>query len=381
MYLIFVISIFTTVCSTQNLTNNGGKSYFFKMGKASNEFRVNNRIMYLNHNITDLELPVIERKRAQQTAKLHPKQEFNIYLDEEWNYDHNKNFSKYHLPMFVNKFYESASVDPNPKITTRILFNTNRNTTNLIIKFNLESLKNEDSTIEDADLYFYWPLKNNSKIFREAVVLRLYQIEKSKTGEFNQADLVGNPDTHKLFNVIYVSKAHKGWQMFNVKKPIDNWLKGEENLGLILTISNYDTNETIEIFNDTNIGNFTTFIITKSRTNDSLTNNTENRTVISPNYTSSECQREGWNVDFSTMGWNKFVISPEEFTAYDCIGKCTKSTRTDENHFKLLHMFQKRTGCCVPTKYFPLTMMFFDRYGDIAIKNYDKMIVAECGCR
>lgn len=32
-------------------------SYYFKLGKNNNEVKVNNRIYFLNHNITDLEYP------------------------------------------------------------------------------------------------------------------------------------------------------------------------------------------------------------------------------------------------------------------------------------------------------------------------------------
>lgn len=67
MNIWFALLIILDISFAQNVTHNGGKSYFFKMGKNSNEFRVNNRIMYLNHNITDLELPVINNKRMHQT--------------------------------------------------------------------------------------------------------------------------------------------------------------------------------------------------------------------------------------------------------------------------------------------------------------------------
>lgn len=75
----------------------------------------------------------------------------------------------------------------------------------------------EDENVEDADLYFYWPLKNSSNLFKQSVVLRLYQFEKQYNVGLNESSLVENPDIHKLFNVIYVSKAHKGWQVGTIK--------------------------------------------------------------------------------------------------------------------------------------------------------------------
>lgn len=102
--------------------------------------------------------------------------------------------------------------DISEKHTIRILFNNNRNKSSNVIKVNLDSLNNEE-VVEDADLYFYWPLKNTSTIYKHSAVLRLYQFEKTFNGDLNESQLVQNPDVHKLFNVIYVSKAEKGWQV------------------------------------------------------------------------------------------------------------------------------------------------------------------------
>ncbi|KAJ8951012.1 hypothetical protein NQ318_006397 [Aromia moschata] len=96
---------------------------------------------------------------------------------------------------------------------------------------------------------------------------------------------------------------------------------------------------------------------------------------------SANCQRKEWNVSFKYLHWDPFIITPDGFTAYDCIGKCLKSQPDDANHVKLLHIFNKRTPCCVPRKYAPLPIMFYDRYGNVVIKNYRNMIITECGCR
>ncbi|XP_050498202.1 bone morphogenetic protein 7-like [Diabrotica virgifera virgifera] len=384
MYKFISLAVVIGLSWSQN-TSNSGKSYFFKRGKNSNEFKVNNRIMYLNHNITDFDYayPVVEKKRVIQTfqpvEKSPPKLDFGFYLDKEWNYNHKENaIDTSQLPIFVKKFYEEFSSTIDKTLTARILFNKNANTSSSIIKFNLDSLVVDDAVL-DADLYFYWPLKNTSKIFKESVVLRLYQYEKKSIDEKED---VGNPDMHKLFNVIYVSKAHKGWQMFKVKKPIDNWLNGEENMGLILTISTYDSNELIEVFNDTNTGNFSTFVVVKTRSNDTLIPTKDPETsIIEDQGTIPHCQRQEWIINFQKMGWNKFIIFPEEFSAYDCVGKCLKPTGDNANHAKMLHIFQKRSACCVPVSYEPLPIMYFDKFGNIAAKNYDNTVVAECKCR
>lgn len=122
-----------------------------------------------------------------------------------------KNSTKPNLPVFIDKFYENIQ-DDSEKHTFRILFNDNRDSSSNIIKINLNSLNNNEY-VQDADLYFYWPLKNTSAIYKQSAVLRLYQFEKTFNGNFNESQLVQNPDIHKLFNVIYISKAEKGWQV------------------------------------------------------------------------------------------------------------------------------------------------------------------------
>lgn len=44
-------------------------------------------------------------------------------------------------------------------------------------------------------------------------------------------------------------------------------MNGEENSGLLLTISSYDDNKLIEIFNDTNEGIYRTFAVIKALKN------------------------------------------------------------------------------------------------------------------
>lgn len=135
---------------------------------------------------------------------------FKCYLDDEWNYEM-KNSTKPDLPIFVSKFYEQMQ-NISEKHTIRILFNDNKSTSSNVIKINLDSINNQE-VVQDADLYFYWPLKNTSSIYKQSAVLRLYQFEKTFNGDLNESQLVQNPDIHKLFNVIYVSKADKGWQV------------------------------------------------------------------------------------------------------------------------------------------------------------------------
>lgn len=94
----------------------------------------------------------------------------------------------------------------------RVLFNVNSNSSSNIIKFDLRSL-NPNETILDVEMFLYLQMDNVSQIFEKSVVIRVYQFEKHANGAFNESILVENPDIHKLFNVIYISKARRGWQV------------------------------------------------------------------------------------------------------------------------------------------------------------------------
>ncbi|KAF7287245.1 hypothetical protein GWI33_002064 [Rhynchophorus ferrugineus] len=392
--LAFAAILIVIQVSIGEALNYTGKSYYFKTN-GNNEFTVYNRIHFLNHNITDYRAnphaPQNFKVTKNTVTMTKPTQDniknTHLYLDPEWHHDR-KPTNKPDLPQFIKKFYEHRAEESDETHTVRILFNVNRNTSGAVIKFNMQSL-NPYENVSDADMYFYWPLENTSSIYRSSVVLRLYQLEKQFNNELNDTEL-DNPDIHKLFNVIYISKAQRGWQTFKIKKPIDNWLKGDENLGLLLTISDYDENKLISVFNDTNDGILRTFAvinIQSNDTNDQVTNKTvtKRQSTIVP---TQKCSRKPWQIDFNQLHWDDFILYPEKsFNAYQCAGKCHVNDQDNRvvNYVKLKQWNHVRghreKSCCVPTSFSSLPIMFYDRFDNVVMKNYDDMVVDECGCR
>ncbi|XP_066141413.1 derriere protein [Euwallacea fornicatus] len=372
--------------------NYSGKSYYFKT-IGNNEFSVYNRVYFLNHNISDFEINPHVPQSIQNVNSAPDKEppkpvgSEHFFLDREWDYDH-KPINKTDLPVFFGKFYEERIKEPLKTDTMRIYFNVNRNSSSRIIKFDLSALK-PDEEVSDADMYFYWPLENTSSIFKTSVVLRLYQFEKQFSKDLNESVLVENPDVHKLFNVIYVSKAQRGWQTFKIKKLINNWASGEENSGLLLTISSYEENKLISIFNDANTGVFRTFAVLNIRKNDtSVAQNT------SPNLNSgpktlefnAACSKKPWNLNFHQLYWNNLILYPENgLMVYQCSGKCRVDQDELNNHVKLRHFVNGHHAalkmCCVPLEYRSFPIMFLDKAGNVVLKSYDQLVVDKCGCR
>lgn len=104
--------IITIHYSYQN-SNITGRPYYFRMGKTRNEFRVNNRVYFLNHNITDYDFT---HKRID-----------NIHLQKE---NPNNNVSKLRCFKFsiviIFLYYNFSIIQPillmkNGILTTKIL--------------------------------------------------------------------------------------------------------------------------------------------------------------------------------------------------------------------------------------------------------------------
>nr|CAH7762149.1 unnamed protein product [Callosobruchus chinensis] len=296
------------------------------------------------------------------------------YLDEDWNFDHSVVLQR-DLPVFIENFYEEQLRDIENSPNMRILFNTHLNISSTIIKFNLNTLRGTEMML-GANLYVYWVPKNDSNVYHQSVVLRLYQIVNI-SGSSNESELLQNPDVHKLSNVIYASKAQKGWQTFKITKTIDNWLAGEDNRGLLLTVSRYDSNELIEIFNDTCSGVYGTFVAVKVKNPDPI-KNTEQQ--LHQKSVGTACRKISWDLSIKQLGWDSFIIAPSNFKAYDCTGNCALDN-TVINHVKLLRISKTRMSYCVPYSYNLLPVMYYDRYNNVVLKKYDNIIVTNCGCR
>ncbi|CAG5120761.1 unnamed protein product [Candidula unifasciata] len=103
------------------------------------------------------------------------------------------------------------------------------------------------------------------------------------------------------------------------------------------------------------------------------------------------CQRNEMYVDFETIKWDKVIIFPRGYQAFECVGKCytpMSEYLTPTKHAiiqTLVHTSypdQASRACCVPTKLDPISILYWDDNGDIKYDyTYEGMVVAECGCR
>ncbi|KAI7796576.1 Growth/differentiation factor 2 [Triplophysa rosa] len=102
------------------------------------------------------------------------------------------------------------------------------------------------------------------------------------------------------------------------------------------------------------------------------------------------CRRTSLKVIFKDIGWDKWIVAPPEYEAYECKGVCNfplTDELTPSKHaiiqtlVNLSNPKKANMACCVPTKLDPITVMYQER-GVITVRHlYEEMKVAECGCR
>lgn len=102
------------------------------------------------------------------------------------------------------------------------------------------------------------------------------------------------------------------------------------------------------------------------------------------------CHRTSMKVNFKDIGWDKWIVAPPEYEAYECRGACLfplTEKVTPSKHaiiqtlVNLKNPKKVNNACCVPTKLDPLTVMYQEN-GVITVRHlYEEMKVARCGCR
>lgn len=211
------------------------------------------------------------------------------------------------------------------------------------------------------------------------------------------------PDLHKLLSVRYISSTYKGWQTFKVKAAVESWLKGDLNLGLMITATD-PTEKDIDIKyadREMSFGEYTPILTVYLKNKHEVQAQKEPvnepkalAKKIKPLFYATRfrhgeipCSRHIWYVNFQDLGWNNFVVAPKGYMAYRCKGSC-KSPHLSEhsNHAKILKLFENLDESidgprCNPTNFKPLVMMFYDDHENIVIKSYKNMVVEKCGCR
>ncbi|XP_042857175.1 bone morphogenetic protein 7-like isoform X2 [Penaeus japonicus] len=102
------------------------------------------------------------------------------------------------------------------------------------------------------------------------------------------------------------------------------------------------------------------------------------------------CKRRDMHVDFGSIGWSSWIVSPKGYNAFQCTGKCRfplGQNLNPTNHATVQSIMHHAGGyprvaepCCVPSAYANLSLLFYDAEENVVLKQYDKMVALQCGC-
>ncbi|XP_033731896.1 bone morphogenetic protein 10-like [Pecten maximus] len=103
------------------------------------------------------------------------------------------------------------------------------------------------------------------------------------------------------------------------------------------------------------------------------------------------CRRRPLYIQFSDIDWDRWIIAPQGYQAYQCVGKCYfpfSDYLSPTKHSIIQTLLSSKSpkkasrACCVPTKLDPISILYVDELGIVTFKyKYDGMVVKECGCR
>uniref|UniRef100_A0A8C1X8U5 Bone morphogenetic protein 7 n=2 Tax=Cyprinus carpio TaxID=7962 RepID=A0A8C1X8U5_CYPCA len=146
--------------------------------------------------------------------------------------------------------------------------------------------------------------------------------------------------------------AEEGWLVFDITATSNHWvLNPGRNLGLQLALESLDENSSAD--------------------------------------QKQACKKHELYVSFRDLGWQDWIIAPEGYAAYYCMGECAfplNSYMNATNHAivqTLVHFINPETvpkPCCAPTQLHAISVLYFDDSSNVILKKYRNMVVRACGC-
>ncbi|XP_043219973.1 bone morphogenetic protein 7-like [Amphibalanus amphitrite] len=103
----------------------------------------------------------------------------------------------------------------------------------------------------------------------------------------------------------------------------------------------------------------------------------------------SVCQKRNLYVSFRDLGWQDWIIAPDGYAAFFCMGICSfpiNSQMNATNHAivqtltHLLEPFLYPKPSCAPTKLNSISVLYFDDKQNVNLRKYSKMVATSCGC-
>lgn len=96
-------------------------------------------------------------------------------------------------------------------------------------------------------------------------------------------------------------------------------------------------------------------------------------------------------MDFESIGWSEWIIAPKGYNAYHCTGTCSfplGQSQRPTNHATVqsivheMRLAGESVGqpCCVPNRLLSLSLLFYDEFDNVVLKQFEEMVADSCGC-
>ncbi|XP_054154311.1 growth/differentiation factor 8-like [Oppia nitens] len=97
------------------------------------------------------------------------------------------------------------------------------------------------------------------------------------------------------------------------------------------------------------------------------------------NANSTSCCRESFYVNFTTIGWNDWILQPPGYYGNYCRGKCDISNAR-YHHTTVIGKYPAISLCCSPREMSHISLIYLDDTGTVYQKNLNNMVVDACDC-
>ncbi|XP_016348604.1 growth/differentiation factor 2 isoform X1 [Sinocyclocheilus anshuiensis] len=265
--------------------------------------------------------------------------------------------------------------------------------------FNISIPNHEEITSVQLRLFTLWERSKNTctDLFTS---INVYDVDCEQNA--NMLNLLDGRD---------VTEGENTWEAFDVTRAVRSWHESGRGVGelqveieqdcesLDISLGLEDNSSAVVIVFSNDLGN---------RKGESMKEVKEmllhekqrvfwgNHVPVNQHYrkkrkvTNNYCQRTSLKVNFKDIGWDKWIVAPPEYDAYECKGVCYFPLTDDVTPSKhaiiqtlvnLSNPKKANMACCVPTKLDPIAVMYQEK-GVITVRHlYEEMKVAKCGCR
>ncbi|XP_069698628.1 bone morphogenetic protein 2-like [Periplaneta americana] len=290
--------------------------------------------------------------------------------------------------------------------------------------FNISGLDALESVLE-AQLHLYRmrtpPHELHPSVFTSpSLIIRVYQVLDDHQ--------LSVPDVQRLLSSHMVGAHAHGWEVFNVKEAVMDWVTGRRpNRGLLVTSSNlfeqsvdvrfarrnehHNSKQPILVLFDDEAAPITEprsenpdyykyqndpaneLDDSPARRRRSLAGDAPSLNVSTLGNSSGdgECSRAELFVDFEQIGWTSWIIAPKGYSAYYCRGHCNfplGQSQRPTNHATVQSIVHELNlapdvgkPCCVPTSLLNVPLLFQDDNDNVVLRIYEDMVADSCGCQ